>query len=357
MYKVDINLFEHSYPIYIEKGIFNDLGKYIKEVAKTKKLAIVTDENVNKLYGNKIIEILKKEDFEIKKIVVPAGEESKSFKKYEKVLNEMLNFSMTRSDLIIAFGGGVVGDLTGFVASSLLRGVNFVQVPTTLLAQVDSSVGGKVAINTSYGKNLIGAFYQPIGVYIDPNLLETLTKRYFADGMAEVIKYGCIKDKELFYDLLNYTKEEFDENIEKTIYRCCDIKREVVEKDEKDIGERMLLNFGHTIGHAIEKYFNYKTFTHGEAVAVGMSMITKMAEGLGETNIGTSDEILKILRKYLLPVRVQLKNKEKVLKTIGLDKKNIGRSLSIILLKEIGEAYIKKINLEDIENYINFVEM
>lgn len=356
MYKVNINLFEHSYPIYIEKGIFNNLGKYIKEVARTKKIAIVTDTNVDNLYGDKIVEILKEEEFEIKKIVVPAGEESKSFRKYEKVLNEMLEFSMTRSDLIIAFGGGVVGDLTGFVASSLLRGVRFVQVPTTLLAQVDSSVGGKVAINTNYGKNLVGAFYQPIGVYIDPVLLETLTKRYFADGMAEVIKYGCIKDRELFHNLLNYNEEEFNDNIEKIIYTCCDIKRQVVEKDEKDIGERMLLNFGHTIGHAIEKYFNYKTFTHGEAVAVGMCMITKMAEELGETKIGTCDEILEILRKYLLPIRVQLKDKSKVLNAIGLDKKNMGKNLSIILLNEIGDSYIKEIKLEEIEKYIDFMK-
>ena len=354
MYKLGIRLFDHSYPIYIEKGLFNDIGKYIKDVAKTNKIAIVTDSNVDGFYGDKIVNVLEKEGFEIKKIVVTPGEESKSFKTYENVLNEMLKFSMTRSDLIVAFGGGVVGDLTGFVASSLLRGVNFVQIPTTLLAQVDSSVGGKVAINTDYGKNLVGAFYQPVGVYIDPNLLKTLDKRYFADGMAEVIKYGCIKDKRLFDDLLSYDEKELDTYIEKVIYTCCNIKREVVEKDEKDHGERMLLNFGHTIGHAIEKYFDYKGFTHGEAVGLGMYMISKMAEGLSETKEGTSEAIKEILRKYSLPTLVELEYKEDVLNTIGLDKKNMGKTLSIILLNEIGSSYIKKININEIEKYIDF---
>lgn len=354
MYNLVIRTLDHSYPIYIEKGLFNDIGRYIKDVAKTNKIAIVTDNNVDSIYGDKILELLKKEDFNIKKIVVEAGEGSKSFKTFEYVLNQMLEFSMTRSDLIIAFGGGVVGDLTGFVASSLLRGVNFVQIPTTLLAQVDSSVGGKVAINTDYGKNLIGAFYQPVGVYIDPLFLKTLDKRYFADGMAEVIKYGCIKDKNLFDNLLKYNNEEFDNNIEKIVYTCCDIKREVVEIDEKDTGERMLLNFGHTIGHAIEKYFNYEIFTHGEAVAVGMYMITKMAEELGDTLPKNSDQIKEILEKYSLPISVNLRDKDKVLSTIGLDKKNMGKSLSIILLNEIGDSYIKKIDLHEIEKYIDF---
>lgn len=354
MYKLGINLFEHNYPIYIEKGLFNDVGKYVKDVAKTNKVSIVTDENVDSLYGEKIVQLLEVEGFSIKKIVVEAGEKSKSFKTYERVLNEMMEFSMTRSDLIVAFGGGVVGDLTGFVASSLLRGINFVQIPTTLLSQVDSSVGGKVAINTDYGKNLVGAFYQPVGVYIDPVLLKTLDKRYFADGMAEVIKYGCIKDGELFNDLLNYSEKDLDKNIEKVIYTCCNIKREVVEKDEKDTGDRMFLNFGHTIGHAIEKYFNYEGFTHGEAVAAGMYMISKMAERLGDTRTGTSEKIKEILRKYSLPVLVELKDKDKVLSTIGLDKKNMGKNLSIILLKDIGDSYIKQIKCSEIESYIDF---
>ncbi|KMT22726.1 3-dehydroquinate synthase [Clostridium cylindrosporum] len=354
MYKLGVRLFDHSYPIYIEKGLFDEIGSYIKDVAKTKKISIVTDSNVDRLYGEKLVDILQKEGFNIKKIVVEPGEKSKSFATFERVLNEMLDFSMTRSDLIIAFGGGVVGDLTGFVASSLLRGVDFVQIPTTLLSQVDSSVGGKVAINTNYGKNLVGAFYQPVGVYIDPNLLKTLDQRYLADGMAEVIKYGCIKDKNLFYDLLSYSEKEFDKNIEKIIYTCCNIKRIVVEKDEKDTGDRMLLNFGHTIGHAIEKYFNYESFTHGEAVALGMYMITKTAETLGDTSMGTSEVIKEILRKYSLPVLIDLKDRDKVLNAIGLDKKNIGKSLNIILLKEVGQSYIKKIQLEEIEKYIEF---
>ncbi|MEF9934140.1 MAG: 3-dehydroquinate synthase [Clostridium sp.] len=352
MYKLDVVAKSHSYPIYIEKGIFNSVASYIKKATKGRKIAIVTDANVNSIYGEKLVSLLKEENFDIKKIVVTPGEGSKSFETFEYVLNEMLDFSMTRNDLIIAFGGGVVGDLTGYVASSLLRGVDFYQIPTTLLSQVDSSVGGKVAINTKYGKNLVGAFYQPVGVLIDPLLLNTLDKKYFADGMAEVIKYGCIKDEKLFYDLLNYTTKDLLDNIEKVIYTCCNIKREVVEKDELDKGERMLLNFGHTIGHAIEKYFEYTGYTHGEAVAIGMNMITTASESLNETISGTADLIETILKKYSLPTGVVMEDRDRVLKSIGLDKKMLSRKLRIILLKEIGDSYIKELDISEVDKYI-----
>ncbi|MEF9951447.1 MAG: 3-dehydroquinate synthase [Clostridium sp.] len=352
MYKLEVVAKSHSYPIYIEKGIFTSVASYIKKATKGNKIAIVTDTNVDNIYGEKLVSLLKEEGFDIKKIVVSPGEGSKSFKTFEYVLNEMLDFSMSRNDLIIAFGGGVVGDLTGFVASSLLRGVDFYQIPTTLLSQVDSSVGGKVAINTDYGKNLVGAFYQPVGVLIDPLLLNTLDKKYFADGMAEVIKYGCIKDQELFYDLYNYTVQELLDNIEKVIYTCCNIKRQVVETDELDKGERMLLNFGHTIGHAVEKYFDYKGYSHGEAVAIGMNMIAASSEEIGETTEGTAYLIETILKKYALPTTVVMEDREKVLKSIGLDKKVLSKKLRIILLNEIGDSYIKEIDINDIDKYI-----
>jgi len=271
----------------------------------------------------------------------------------EDVYNELLDFEITRSDLILTFGGGVVGDLGGFAASTLLRGIKFVQIPTSLLAQIDSSVGGKVAINLEKGKNLVGSFYHPKAVYIDPNLLETLDKRFFYDGMAEVIKYGCIRDKELFEKLLEYdTKDELMNNIEEIIYSCLSIKKEIVERDEKDTAERMLLNFGHTFGHVIEKYFNYEKYTHGEAVAMGMYHITKKSEDMGLTEKGTSELIERILSKYNLQHNMVDMNKDKMIEIIGLDKKNEESSINMIFLKKIGHSFIKKINKEEIEKYL-----
>ena len=191
--------------------------------------------------------------------MVKAGEESKSFETLLKVYDKLLDFKINRGDIIIALGGGVVGDMTGFAASTFLRGIPLIQIPTTLLAQVDSSVGGKVAVDLPRGKNLVGSFYNPKAVFIDPLLLGTLSDKYVCDGMGEVIKYGAIKDRELFYKLLDYeNKEAVLKDIDKIIYNCCRIKATMVEADERDTGERMLLNFGHTIGHAIEQFFNYK---------------------------------------------------------------------------------------------------
>lgn len=245
--------------------------------------------------------------------------------------------------MIITLGGGVIGDLGGFAASTFLRGVDFVQMPTSLLAQVDSSVGGKVAVDLERGKNLVGSFYHPKLVLIDPNVLETLSERFFRDGMAEVIKYGCIKDKEFFYFLKSLkNKEEVMNNIEKVIHKCCFIKKCVVENDEKDTGERMLLNFGHTLGHAIETYYNFKKFTHGEAVAIGMYEISKIAENKGLTNQGVSEEIKDILIQYNLPYEVEIEESSEILDTIALDKKNIDNVLKVVLLKRHWRIILRK---------------
>ncbi len=251
MHELLVDIPSREYTIYIKPGLIDGIGEEIQKIYNNKKVVVITDRNVDRLYGKKIEEELKKCGYILKKVVVEPGEESKSFKTLEMVCDEILGFGINREDLIITFGGGVVGDLGGFAASILLRGVPFIQIPTTLLAQIDSSIGGKVAIVTSRGKNLIGSFNQPEAVFIDPELLKTLDKRFLYDGCAEVIKYGAIKDKEFFYNLLGYDREEFLYNIEKTIYTCCSIKKDIVEKDEKDLGERMLLNFGHTIGHGI----------------------------------------------------------------------------------------------------------
>ncbi|MFQ7842144.1 MAG: 3-dehydroquinate synthase, partial [Thomasclavelia spiroformis] len=273
------------------------------------------------------------------------GEQSKRFDILPSLYKSLLEFKLTRTDLIIALGGGVIGDLVGFVASTYLRGVKLVQIPTSLLAQVDSSVGGKVAVDLPEGKNLIGTFYHPKMVLIDPDTLKTLPKRFINDGMAEVIKYGCIKDKNLFERLSSY--KDFDDlyqDIDEIIYRCVDIKRDVVERDQFDFGDRLLLNFGHTLGHAIEQYYHYEKYSHGEAVAIGMVQLTKIAEEKNLSFKGTSDIIKDICLKYNLPIFSDTKTDD-LIEAISLDKKNLNKKLSLVLLKEIGNSYIYQSDL------------
>lgn len=339
---LSIDLIHSSYDIVIQKGIINTLVHEIKNLFKGKKIFIITDKNVDKFYGNLVLNNLINSGYDVKKLVLKPGEETKNFSTLPLVYDELLNFKFTRSDLIITLGGGVIGDLGGFVASTYLRGVAFVQCPTTLLAQVDSSVGGKVGVDLDKGKNLVGSFYHPKKVVIDPEVINTLSDRVFNDGMAEVIKYGCIRDKEFLGNLINYSnKKEVMNNIEYIIHNCCKIKKEIVEKDEKDMGQRMLLNFGHTIGHAIEQYFNYTKYTHGEAVAIGMYEITKLSEELGITKIGTKEVIKDILIKYQLPYELTIDINE-LTETMKLDKKNLENNINLIFLKEIGESFIYK---------------
>ena len=344
--ELKVDLKDRSYPIIIEKGVINRVSEEIRKVYKGKKIFIITDDNVNKYYGGKISEELKKNDFKVKLLSLKPGEETKNFNTLPIVYNELLDFNLTRSDLIIALGGGVIGDLAGFVASTYLRGVDFVQIPTSLLAQVDSSVGGKVAVDLDRGKNLVGSFYHPKCVLIDPEVLNTLDNRFFIDGMAEVIKYGCIKDKQ-FFDYLEKMEnnQQLINNMEVVIHKGCDIKRQVVENDEKDKGERMLLNFGHTLGHAIEQYYNYTKYSHGEGVAIGMYVISKISEEKGLTKKGTSQRIKDILVKYNLPYELDV-NIEETLEAINLDKKKLGNDLNVIILKEIGNSEIYKTTAE-----------
>ncbi|NFS28477.1 3-dehydroquinate synthase [Clostridium botulinum] len=347
MKELVVDLKEKSYSIIIKKGLINELSNEINKVYKGKKIFILTDENVNYHYGDKVKDLLINNGYDVKKMVLKPGEETKSFNTLPKIYNEFLDFKLTRSDLIITLGGGVIGDIGGFAASTFLRGIDFIQVPTSLLAQVDSSVGGKVAVDLDRGKNLVGSFYHPKVVLIDPDVLITLKDKFFKDGMAEVIKYGCIKDLDFFYKLKEFkSKDEVLDNIEDIIYTCCNIKRIVVENDEKDKGERMLLNFGHTLGHAIESYYNFNKYTHGEAVGIGMYKIIKMSEEKGITPKGCADEIKDILIQYSLPYDIDIENLDEILETISLDKKNINNVLKIVLLDRIGQSFLKSTNIE-----------
>lgn len=341
MKKLLVNLGDNSYNIEIEKDLIKNVGNKIKELFNGNKVFILTDKNVDKYYGDIAKKSLEEAGFEVSKYAIIPGEESKSFNSLLPIYNKLLDFKLTRKDLIITLGGGVVGDLGGFIASTFLRGVPFVQIPTSLLSQVDSSVGGKVGVDLERGKNLVGSFYQPKLVLIDPDVLNTLEEKFFKDGMGEVIKYGFIKDFEL-YKLLNSlnSREEVMEDIEHIIYTCCNIKRKIVERDEKDLGERMILNFGHTLGHAIEKKYGFKEFTHGEAVGIGMYLITKLSEKKGLVLNNYSENVKEILVRHGLPFNIDLGDKDEIIETISLDKKNMGSVLKVVIMKEIGNAEV-----------------
>lgn len=336
--KLTVNLGENSYPIFIENGIIKKSGEHISQIFSGQKIMIVSDDNVFPLYGQQVMDSLK--DYECYSLVLPHGEPTKNFQSLPKIYTAMLDAKLTRSDLVIALGGGVIGDLAGFAAASYLRGIKLVQIPTSLLAQVDSSVGGKVAVDLPQGKNLVGAFYQPKMVLIDPDVLNTLPEHFIKDGMGEVIKYGCIKDGSLFDRLCAHSSfEDLKPELPEIIARCVDIKRIVVEADQFDTGERMLLNFGHTLAHTIEQYYNYERESHGEAVGIGMYQITRMAEEKGLTAPGCADQIKKALEIYGLPSSCGLPVTD-LTKAITLDKKNLNGKLNVVLLKELGSSYV-----------------
>lgn len=340
-----VDLGEHSYPIYIENNILSSAAPYVADVFKGKRIMIISDDSVFPLYGETLEKGLA-EKYEVHHIVLPHGEQTKSFETLPVIYSAMLKAKISRSDLVIALGGGVIGDLAGFAASSFLRGVKFVQIPTSLLAQVDSSVGGKVAVDLPEGKNLVGAFFQPKLVLIDPTVLKTLPKRYINDGMGEVIKYGCIWDKDLFETLRSRSSfEDLEDILPKIIERCVDIKRIVVEHDQFDTGERMLLNFGHTLAHTIEQYYHYERESHGEAVSIGMYQICRIAEEAGLTAPGCAEAIKEVLVTYGLPYESGLPL-GKLTEAIKLDKKNLNGNLNVVLLHEIGKSYWHKTSIE-----------
>lgn len=353
---LNMDLGENSYSIFIEKGIMDSVGERISEIYSGEKIVIITDTNVDKFYGEKVQKNIEKRGFHVFKIVVKAGEKSKCIKTLTDIYFKLSEFRLTRSDLIITLGGGVVGDLGGFAAATYLRGVPYIQIPTSLLAQIDSSIGGKVAVDLETGKNLVGNFYQPKAVYIDPLCLKTLSDKFFHDGMGEVIKYGAIRDEELFNKLAGFKDDaELMENIDYVIHTCCNIKKQVVENDEKDNGERMILNFGHTVGHAVEEFFHYDKYTHGACVAYGMYAITKNSEKLGITKKGTTQKLREVIEKYKLSCDVEGLQNEKIYEIAALDKKSRGKFINLILLNDIGDCFIKKIEKSEASKYLRVV--
>lgn len=351
--KLQVTLPNHSYTITIQKNSFSQAGSWVSEQWKKQKVCIITDETVDALYGEKLTDQLTAQGFDIIKAVLPPGEESKSLHQAEKLYKLLIKHNFTRSDGIIALGGGVIGDLAGFTAATFMRGIHYLQIPTTLLAQVDSSIGGKTAVNMQEAKNIIGAFWQPDGVLIDPDTLLTLEKRRISEGIAEIIKYAAIADQALWKQLVQLeNREELVEHAEAIILSCLKIKKAVVEADEFDNGQRLILNFGHTIGHAVEKTAGYGTITHGEAVAIGMIQINRVAEQKGLSPAGTTKELIEMVKKFQLPALAEPWEEETLYQALVHDKKARGESIKIILLKSIGEAYIHTIHLTEMKEFL-----
>ena len=339
MKTLNVNLPGRAYDILIERGLLSRAGELCRAaLPRAGRLFVVTDSTVGPLYLNRLIPSLENAGFETAVCEIPAGESSKCVEQLSRLWECMMDFGLTRTDAVAALGGGVAGDLAGFASATVLRGVDFVQIPTTLLSQVDSSVGGKVAIDLQHGKNLAGAFWQPRLVLMDPAVLGTLDDKTFADGMAEVIKYGCIRDA-AFLSWLEQrpSRQEIMAEIEHVLYTCCDIKRAVVVEDERDTGARMVLNFGHTLGHAYELAGHYQTWTHGQAVAAGMVKAAELGVTLGVTPAGLPERIGVLLGCFGLPVAIPCAH-EDYAAAVGLDKKGAGDSISVILLEEAGRA-------------------
>ncbi|MBQ6858818.1 MAG: 3-dehydroquinate synthase [Clostridia bacterium] len=328
---------ESRYDIHIGHGLLKACAPLFAPY-RGRRAAIVADSNTAPLYSYALMEQLHRAGVESSVIVLPAGEATKCPEELARLYDAFLDFRLTRADLVIALGGGVVGDIAGYAACTYLRGVHFVQVPTTLLAQVDSSVGGKVAVNHPRGKNLLGAFYQPELVLIDCDTLQTLDERQVGAGLGEVIKYGCICDRALFERIETLgSRAALTPVLDEIIARCCALKAEYVRVDPHDHGVRMQLNFGHTLAHALENAMGYGTLLHGEAVTIGMVAAARWGEALGMTPEGTSSRIRAVLRAYGLMTDVPAGlSPDALAGAMALDKKAEGRTVRAVILTEIG---------------------
>lgn len=352
MRKLTVELPGRQYDIIIGGGLLQQAGQNIKAFAKGSRVAVVTDDTVWAHYGDVFGRSLKEAGVEYFLTSLLPGEQSKTLESYGRVQNAFAEGGLLRSGLVVAFGGGVVGDLAGFAAATYMRGVDYIQIPTTLLAQVDSSVGGKTAIDLPGGKNLVGAFYQPKLVLADTSVLATLTKDQFSCGMAEVVKYGAIRSKE-FFDSLAQPLET--NRLDEVVEQCCQIKSEIVNADELDKGERMLLNFGHTFGHAIEVLGGYNRFNHGQGVAIGMVLAARVGEAAGLTPKGTAAKLVAVLEAQGLPVASPWAAAE-LLPKMALDKKNMAGGLNMILLPEIGRAMVVTKSMDEVKLLLEEVD-
>lgn len=340
------------YEILLGRNLLKDVGRLIHEIhTKGQKALIVTDSNVGPIYADTVRESLKSAGYNLVNIFTfPAGEKSKKLETVSEIYSALARDKFDRSDIIIALGGGVTGDMAGFAAATWMRGIQFVQIPTTLLSLVDSSIGGKTGVDIKEGKNLVGAFWQPIRVIADIDTLSTLPDYYFTDGMGEVVKSACIADSELF-SLLENVEEFSPEVLTKVVHRCMLVKSRVVANDEHESGERKFLNFGHTLAHALEKHLNYEGISHGCAVAVGIAAITAASENREMTEPGTTNRLLALLEKVGLPTKSEVPISSYI-ENVKLDKKCASGAVDLVLIDRIGSAFCYRLDTDSLGEFL-----
>ena len=349
MNTINVTTEKESYEILVgEKAVATEIAKIRQLIVPDENIAIISDKNVWDIYGEDFLNTIVTACTDKKPCVhiINPGEENKTIDTLSQIFDALAGFGISRKGLILSLGGGVVGDISGFASACWMRGIKCVQIPTTLLAMVDSSVGGKTAVDIPAGKNLVGAFHQPSLVIVDPDFLQTLPKREFASGMAEVIKTAAIKSSSLFTSLEN---SSLNDDITPAIAECIEIKKNIVEEDEFEQNIRKILNFGHTFGHAIEVKYGFSKYTHGEAVAAGMLIATKLGVLLGITPPDAERRLEALLQKYDLDIK---ESADDLLEYIKKDKKASGAGIDIVLLKDIGEALVKKMTFEELQGVI-----
>lgn len=344
-----------SYDIMVRRGLLDEIGPSLSGLGFSGSVTVITNPLVASHYADRVRRSLEGSGFRVLQLEMPDGEEFKNLCEVSKIYDALIEAKTERTTPVVALGGGVTGDLAGFVSATYLRGVPYVQVPTTLLSQVDSSIGGKTAVNHPKGKNLIGSFYQPRVVFIDPDVLRTLEERDVRSGLAEVVKHAAIRD-ESYFTFLEENAEgllSLDDEIIEAIERSCVIKAGVVSEDERETGVRAILNFGHTFGHAIEAVSGYGRMRHGEAVAIGMVMAAGFSEELGYAPSGTRERIEKLLSSLGLPTSVFGLSADEVFASMLLDKKVKGGGLRFVLIKEIGEVFIREVSGGDVKSFLD----
>ncbi len=346
MRKVFVDLHD-GYTVYIEQGLIDNCGEYIETLCSGRRAVIVSDSNVAPLYAQRVADSLNRSGFETFLFIVKAGEESKNPENLIKAADFCVESGLTRSDVIVALGGGVITDMAGLCGALYQRGIAVCQIPTSLLAMVDSSVGGKTAVNLSKGKNMFGAFYQPSMVLCDSSVLSTLPECEFSNGMAEVIKYAVLKGGRV-KELLD--SDNIESILDELIEECIKIKKEYVCIDEYDLGARQFLNLGHTVGHAIERKSNFE-IAHGSAVSAGMCIIARACEKLGMCAQSTAQYIETLCRKFNLPTSVQI-NPDELFEASLSDKKRMGKKVTLVLVRNIGECFLEKTEVESIKEII-----
>jgi 3-dehydroquinate synthase len=343
MKKLSIDLGQRSYDILIGTNLIEQTGRLIAEVLFPSQVIVLTHPSIKALYGEQLDSALSSVGMKPHWIEIPEGESSKSLAQAGEIFDRLFELNCDRKSLLVALGGGVIGDLTGFIAAVWLRGLPFVQIPTTLLSQVDSSVGGKTAINHPQGKNLIGAFYQPQRVIIDLDTLKTLPVNEFKAGLAEVVKYGVIEDPDFFEFLENNSAAILAQDpqcLQRIVQTSCTVKGQVVEKDETESNHRMILNYGHTIGHAVEALTHYTDFLHGEAVSIGMVYAARLSRNLGKCDPGVPDRIQALLEKLGLPTALPKLDADAIVESMTHDKKAVQKKIRFVLVTQIGKVEI-----------------